>query len=61
MDYRKELLNALAVIQKACIGTDCDECPLRSDPNEYANRCMLRVLAPDCWELNTKDKWRAFI
>lgn len=58
---RKEILNALAIIQKVCNSTDCFDCPLRSE--EYENEgCTLKVMTPNLWELNEeKETWRAFI
>lgn len=59
---RKEILNALMVIQKVCQSNiDCDNCPLRSRDFED-DSCALRIMAPEVWKLNEeKEKWRAFI
>lgn len=44
---RKEILNALMVIQKVCQSNiDCDNCPLRSRDFED-DSCALRIMAPE--------------
>lgn len=58
---RKEILDALAVLRKVCIGTHCENCPLRSEDYE-SDGCALRVMTPDSWELNIEEeRWRAFV